>query len=116
MTIANRKEADDVIALVRTIEPLGRSGIEFSVLVLRVAIAPTRVERLLQKHTDYFVRVGGGQKFALNRFGQFDGSAERISADVERSYKQTARRRNIVLTLITAIAAMLSFINFLYSD
>ncbi len=56
----------------------------------------------MQKHTEYFVRIGSEQKYALNRFGKFEGSAERIILDVEQSYKQS-RRSIAILILILAV-------------
>lgn len=107
MPIADRKEADNMLALVRAVEPAGRMGIELSTLVARVSIASTRVEALLRRHADYFVRIGGEQKYALNRFGKFEGSAERIIADVEQSYERGERRRliGLILSLVGAIIA-----------
>ena len=57
MPIVNRKEADDVLALVRAVAPAGRTGIRALTLVSRILIAATRVESLLQRHTEYFVRI-----------------------------------------------------------
>ena len=57
MPIAGRKEADDVLALVHAVAPSGRSGIELDTLAPRVSIASNRVEKLLQRHADYFVRA-----------------------------------------------------------
>jgi len=109
MPIADREEADDVLALVRVVAPSGISGIRLETLVPRVSIASNRVEKLLRRHTDYFVRVGGAQKFALNRFGKFEGSAERIVADVEQSYEQSARQR-ITNFILCSVAALLGII------
>jgi hypothetical protein len=100
MPITNRKEADDVLALVHAVAPSGRSGIELDTLAPRVQIASNRVEKLLRRHADYFVRVGDSRKIALNRFGEFNGSAERITADVEQSYKRSARHKIVILVLI----------------
>ncbi len=79
MPIADRKEADEVLALVRAIAPSGRAGIELATLVSRVRITPSRAEKLMQKHADYFVRVGGEQKFTLNRFSIFSPSQKQPS-------------------------------------
>ena len=98
MPIVYRKEADDVLALVRAVAPSGRLGVELDILAPRVSIASNRVEKLLRKHADYFVRVGDARKFALNRFGKFEGSAERIIVDVEQSYKRS--KRSIIAILI----------------
>ncbi len=98
MPIVYRKEADDVLALVRAVAPSGRLGVELDTLAPRVSIASNRVEKLLRRHADYFVRVGDARKFALNRFGKFEGSAERIIADVEQSYKKS--KRGIIAFLI----------------
>ena len=97
MPITGRKEADDVLALVHAVAPSGRC-IELDTLAPRVSIAPNRVEKLLRKHADYFVRVGDARKFALNRFGEFNGSAERIIADVEQSYKRSERGRIVTVS------------------
>jgi len=106
MPIANRKEADDVLALVRAVVPSGRSGVELDTLAPRVSIASNRVEKLLRKHADYFVRVGDARKFALNRFGKFEGSAERIIVDVERSYKQTKRGNIAILVILVCMVVL----------
>ena len=98
MRIVNRKEADDVLALVRAVVPSGRSGVELDTLAHGVSMASNRVEKLLRRHADYFVRVGDARKFALNRFGKFEGSAERIIVDVEQSYKKS--KRGIIAFLI----------------
>ncbi len=98
MPIADRKEADDVLALVRVVAPSERTGIGLSTLYSRVSINSTRVESLMQKHTEYFVRIGSEQKYALNRFGKLEGSAERIIVDVEQSYEQS-KRRNIAILI-----------------
>ena len=100
MPVINRKEADDVSALVHAIAPSGRSGIELDTLAPRVPIASNRVEKLLRRHADYFVRVGDARKVALNRFGKFDGSAERIIADVEQSYQRSKRGRIVIFLLV----------------
>ena len=106
MPIANRKEADDVLALVRAVVPSGRSGVELDTLAPRVSIASNRVEKLLRKHADYFVRVGDAWKFALNRFGKFEGSAERIIVDVEQSYKQSKRSIIAILIILVCMVAL----------
>ena len=49
------------------------------------------------------MRVGDTRKFALNRFGEFNGSAERIIADVEQSYKRSARGRIVILVLVILV-------------
>ncbi len=103
MPIADRKEADDVLALVRVVAPSKRSGIGLSTLISRVSIDSTRVESLLQRHTEYFVRIGSEQKYALNRFGKFEGS-------VEQSYKQSKRRNIAILILLSSAGALLSII------
>ena len=106
MPIAGRKEADNVLALVHAVAPSGRSGIELDTLAPRVSIASNRVEKLLRKHADYFVRVGDPRKFALNRFGEFNGSAERIIADVEQSYKRSEMGRIVILVLIILVVVL----------
>jgi len=108
MPIVNRKEADDVLALVRAVVPSGRSGVELDTLAPRVSIASNRVEKLLRRHADYFVRVGDARKFALNRFGKFEGSAERIIVDVEQSYKQSKRSIIAILIILVCMVALQS--------
>ena len=108
MPIVNRKEADDVLALVRAVVPSGRSGIELDTLAPRVSIASNRVEKLLRRHADYLVRVGDARKFALNRFGKFEGSAERIIVDVEQSYKQSKRSIIAILIILVCMVALQS--------
>ncbi len=106
MPIAGRKEADNLLALVHAIAPSGRSGIELDTLAPRVSIASNRVEKLLRRHADYFVRVGDARKIALNRFGEFNGSAERIIADVEQSYKRRERHRIAILVLVILVGVL----------
>ena len=106
MPIVYRKEADDVLALVRAVAPSGRLGVELDTLAPRVSIASNRVEKLLLRHADYFVRVGDARKFALNRFGKFEGSAERIIVDVERSYKQTKRGNIAILVILVCMVVL----------
>lgn len=106
MPIAGRKEADDVLALVHAVAPSGRSGIDLDTLAPRVSIASNRVEKLVRRHADYFVKVGDTRKIALNRFGEFNGSAEHIIADVEQSYKRSERQRIAILAVI--LVAVLS--------
>jgi hypothetical protein len=98
--VIDRKETDDVLALVRAIAPSGRLGIELDTLAPRVLIAPKRIEQLTRRHTDYFVEVGSSRKIALNRFGKFNGSLERIVANVEQSYKRSARHKMIIRVLL----------------
>ncbi len=105
MQVADRKEADDVIALVRAIEPVGRAGIELSILTARTRIPPKRVEHLLNRHSDYFVRIADKPKYALNRFREFRGSPELVIADVERSYRRMTRRQ-----LVTSVLLVLSML------
>jgi hypothetical protein len=100
MPITNRKEADDVLALVHAVAPSGRSGIELDTLAPRVPIASNRVEKLLRRHADYFVRVGDTRKITLNRFSKFNGSVERIIADVEQKYKRSKRAGIVIIVLI----------------
>ena len=108
MPIVNRKEADDVLALVRAVAPSGRLGVELDTLAPRVSIASNRVEKLLRRHADYFVRVGDTRKFALNRFGKFEGSAERIIVDVEQSYKQSKRGIIAILIILVCMVVLQS--------
>ena len=100
MQIADRKEADDVIALVRAIEPSGRAGMELPLLIARTGIPPKRVERLIKRHSDYFVRIADEPKYALNRFREFRGSPELVIADVERSYRRMTRRQIVASVLL----------------
>ena len=106
MPIAYRKEADEVMALVRAIAPSGRAGIELATLLARMRITATRTEKLMQKHADYFVRVGGEQKFTLNRFGRFDGSAERIIDDVQETYERHQKNMITILVLLAVIGVI----------
>ena len=106
MPIADRKEADEVLALVRAIAPSGRAGTELATLVARVRITPTRAEKLMHKHADYFVRVGGEEKFTLNRFSRFDGSAERIIDDVQETYERHQKNRITILVLLAIMGAI----------
>lgn len=108
MQIADRKEADDVIALVNAIEPSGRAGIELPLLIARTGLPPKRVERLLKRHSDYFVRIADEPKYTLNRFRNFRGSSELIIADVDRSYMQTTRRW-VTVSILMFLLALLSF-------
>jgi hypothetical protein len=52
------------------------------------------------------VRVGDARKIALNRFGEFNGSVERIIADVEQSYKRSERDRIVILVLIILVVVL----------
>lgn len=106
MQIADRKEADDVIALVHAIEPSGRAGIELPTLTARTGIPPKRVERLLKRHSEYFVRIADEPKYTLNRFRDFRGSAELVIADVERSYRRMTRRQ-LVTSVLLALSMLL---------
>ena len=103
MPIADRKEADDVVAIVHAVAPSGRSGIELDTLAPRVSITSNRIEKLLRRHADYIVRVGDARKIALNRFGEFNGSAERIIADVEQSYKRSSRQKIAILVVLILV-------------
>lgn len=103
--IVNRKEADDVIALVRALEPAGRAGVPLQSLVARVPTAPNRIERLLRRHTDYFVQIADEPKYTLNRFGEFRGDADLIIADVEQS-----QRRLSFLQLIGSVLLLLAML------
>jgi len=62
----------------------------------------------LRRHADYFVRVGDARKFALNRFGKFEGSAERIIIDVEQSYKQSKRSIIAILIILFSMVVLQS--------
>jgi hypothetical protein len=106
MVIADRKEADDVLTLVHAVAPSGRSGIELETLAPRVSIAPKRIKKLFRRHTDYFAKVGSAQKITLNRFSKFNGSAERIIADVEQSYKRSERHKIMILVLLSLAGAL----------
>ena len=106
MPIVNREEADDVLALVRAVAPSGRLGVELDTLAPRVSIASNRVEKLLRRHADYFVRVGDTRKFALNRFGKFEGSAERIIVDVEQSYKQSKKGIIAIIIILVCLVVL----------
>jgi len=97
MPITNRKEADDVLALVHAVAPSGRSGIELDTLAPRVPIASNRVEKLLRRHADW---VGDTRKITLNRFGKFNGSVEHIIADVEQKYKRSKWAGIVIIVLI----------------
>ena len=106
MPIVNRKEADDVLALVRAVAPSGRSGVELDTLAHRVSIASNRVEKLLRRHADYFVRVGDARKFSLNRFGKFEGSAEHIIVDVKKSYTQSKMSIIAILIILFSLVVL----------
>ncbi len=114
MPIADRKEADDLLALVRVVAPSERTGIGLSTLFSRVSIDSTRVESLMQRHTEYFVRIGSEQKYALNRFGKFEGSVERIIADVERSYERGQRLMvtSLILSFVVALIGITTLLSF----
>ena len=114
MQIADRKEADDVIALVHAIEPSGRSGIELPKLVARTGMPPKRVERLLNRHSDYFVRIADEPRYTLNRFRKFRGSPEQVIADVERSYRHMTRRQIVASVLL--LLSMLLILSTLFLD
>jgi len=103
--IADRQEADDVIALVHAVEPAGREGIELPTLIARVSIAPKRVERLLRRDSDYFVQIADEPKYALNRFREFRGDADLIIAAVKQSHRRFTRLQLIgsVLLLMTIL-------------
>jgi hypothetical protein len=113
--IADRKEADDVIALVHAVQPAGRTGIELATLTARVSIAPKRVERLLRRHSDYFVQIADEPKYALNRFRGFRGDADLIIAAVEQSHRRFARFQLIGLVLLL-MAMLLTFGSRLFFD
>lgn len=115
MQIADRKEADDVIALVHAVEPAGRAGIELPTLIARVSIAPKRVERLLRRHSDYFVQIADKPKYTLNRFREFRGDADLIIAAVEQSRRRFARLQLIGLVLLL-MAMLLMFGSRLFFD
>ena len=115
MKIADRKEADDVIALVHALEPAGRAGIELQSLVAHVPIAPKRAERLLRRHSDYFVKIADQPKYTLNRFHEFRGSAQLIIADVEQSHRRFARLQ-LTGTALLLITLLLIFGSNLFFD
>lgn len=114
MQIADRKEADDVIALVRAIEPTGRVGIELPLLTARTRIPPKRIERLLRRHSDYFVRIADEPRYTLNRFSQFRGSPELVIVDVERSYRRFARLQLVGLVLMFLAMLLIVGSNWLF--
>jgi len=116
MWIADRKKGDDVLALIDAVALSGRSGIELATLLSRVSLRSIRVEKLLRKHTDYFIRVGSVDKFTINRFGKLRGSVEHIVADVEQSCKQNEKRRNMSFILTTLVGLLLSVIGFMSLD
>jgi len=104
LKVMDRKEADDVTALVRAIEPAGRAGIELQMLIARVQLPSSRIERLLRRHSDYFVQIADQSRFALNRFRKFRGSAELIVADVEQSYQRFAKMQLVgTILLVTSV-------------
>lgn len=107
MPVANRKQADEIIALVHALESGGRTGIDLSLLAARLCVPTSHLESLLHKNSEYFVRVGSGHKYALNRFAQFGGSAELIVADVERSYRKSRNLLYLVLALCAMSIALL---------
>ncbi len=107
MLITNRKEADELLALVRAVAPAGRTGITLSTLVPRVPMDSSRVESLLKRHAKYFVSIGSKEKYTLNRFEEFHGSAEHIIADVEQSYERS-KKLTIVSLLLSLMAALMT--------
>lgn len=101
MSITSKKESAEILGLVRVLESAGRTGIDLSKLSARVYLPSSRIEFLLKKYEQYFVRVGDTRQYALNRFGRFHGSAKLIAADIERSYK------TYLLSMSGAIIAMI---------
>lgn len=113
MSITNRREAEDVLALVRAVAPAGRTGIALSTLASRVQMDLNRVESLLKRHAKYFVSIGGKEKYTLNRFEELHGSAERIIADVEQSFERGQRLMvtGLLLSLMGTLMAVTAFVS-----
>jgi len=107
MLVTSRKEADELTALAHALAPSARSGITVPELVAAVPIRKTRAERLLRRYCEYFVNVGGTPKYALNRFSRFEGSEERIIADVERCYRHY-KMWMISGTVLALLASLIS--------
>jgi len=107
MLVTSRKEADELTALAHALAPSSRRGITVPELAAAVPITRTRAEKLLRRYCEYFVNVGGTPKYALNRFDRFQGSEERIIADVERCY-QYHKIRMISGAVLALLASLIS--------
>ncbi|MDJ0760844.1 MAG: hypothetical protein QNJ19_15735 [Woeseiaceae bacterium] len=103
MNVASRKEADSLIAAVSVLDRAGREGVALRSISARLGLPLDRTEKLLNRHTDYFVQVGSSGSYTLNRFGKFRGASQLISGDIEKSYKATLSSMYTVGALAAAV-------------
>src|SRR5690606_29272364 len=112
--LTDRNERDEAAVLVRELALGDRGGIELTALAARVNLPTARVEKLLRRYPDYFVKVGHKSRFRLNPFGKFKGSTEQILVDIERSYN---RRKHLQATsaVLAVVATLIGLISLLAS-
>lgn len=115
MSLANRRQVDDTGALVRELAPADKSGIGLTVLASRLNVPTDRIEALVRRHPDYFVRVGNESRYRLNQFGTLKGSAEQILVDIERSYDRS-KHLQVMSVILAVVATLVGVTSFLLSN
>lgn len=115
MRLTNRSERDEAAVLVRELALGDKGGIGLTALATRVNLPTDRVEKLLRRYPDYFVKVGHESGFRLNPFGKFKGSTEQILVDIEPSYN---RHKHLQATsaALAVVATLVGVISFLASS
>jgi len=115
MYLASRREVEEAVALVRELAPADRDGIGLTALASRLKVPTDRIELLIKRHPEYFVRVGTESRYRLNQFGKLKGSAGQILADIERSYERS-RHLQVTSIMLTVVATLVGATSFLLSN
>ena len=97
MRINDSRDATDLLALVDALSDQPPKGISPKRLVRETGLDLCRVGELLAKHTDYFVSVGGGPLFALNRFGPCKGAVLCIQEDIAAKLASAEKHERALL-------------------
>ncbi|SRR5690606_17937634 len=87
MYVANRREANDLAALVNALSGSPKEGASVYAVASQTGLPAQRVAKLLTKHHDYFVKVGGREAFALNKFGKHRGASDKLLEEIEKSFR-----------------------------
>lgn len=106
MPIASRTDADDILKIVSALAPAGRHGKSIQRIAAVSGVGTSRSRKILKRYSQYFVGIGFEERYCLNRFSQFAGSADLIAEDVERYYDKT--QQQLVTGAIGTVAAILA--------
>lgn len=112
MFVASRKEMEETTALAHELATASKKGIPLTKLSSRLILSIDRIEWLLRRHPEYFLKVGTRPSYRLNQFSKFNGSVEDVLIDIERSYERTKylQATGILGAVVGSLAAVTALI------